>query len=47
MIIELIRFATMRFVLQYIPKTTMNFAGFKSPQDRADVIAYLAKATSE
>lgn len=31
--------------LQYIPKTTMNFAGFKSPQDRADVIAYLKVAT--
>jgi cytochrome c len=30
---------------KYIPKTTMNFAGFKSPQDRADVIAYLKTAT--
>jgi len=30
---------------KYIPKTKMNFAGFKSPQDRADVIAYLRTAT--
>merc|ERR1712159_445311 len=26
---------------KYIPKTKMNFAGFKNPQDRADVIAFL------
>eukprot|EP01123_Difflugia_compressa_P014393 TRINITY_DN739_c0_g1_i1.p1 TRINITY_DN739_c0_g1~~TRINITY_DN739_c0_g1_i1.p1 ORF type:complete len:110 (-),score=24.05 TRINITY_DN739_c0_g1_i1:138-467(-) len=30
---------------KYIPKTKMNFPGFKNPQDRADVIAYLKKAT--
>jgi cytochrome c len=30
---------------KYIPKTKMNFAGFKSPQDRADVIAYLNAST--
>jgi hypothetical protein len=32
---------------KFIPKTKMNFPGFKSEQDRADVIAYLKKATSE
>jgi cytochrome c len=32
---------------KYIPKTKMNFPGFKSEQDRADVIAYLKKVTSE
>eukprot|EP01097_Dermamoeba_algensis_P001899 TRINITY_DN1742_c0_g1_i2.p1 TRINITY_DN1742_c0_g1~~TRINITY_DN1742_c0_g1_i2.p1 ORF type:complete len:108 (-),score=35.89 TRINITY_DN1742_c0_g1_i2:53-376(-) len=26
---------------KYIPKTKMNFPGFKSEQDRADVVAYL------
>jgi cytochrome c len=30
---------------KYIPKTKMNFAGFKSEADRADTIAYLKKAT--
>jgi len=30
----------------YIPKTKMNFPGFKNAQDRADVIAYLQKATA-
>jgi hypothetical protein len=28
---------------KYIPKTKMNFPGFKSEQDRADTIAYLKK----
>lgn len=32
---------------KYIPKTKMNFPGFKSEQDRADVIVYLKKETSE
>jgi len=32
---------------KYIPKTKMNFPGFKSPQDRADVIAYLKDATAK
>eukprot|EP01125_Pyxidicula_operculata_P021565 TRINITY_DN8365_c0_g1_i1.p1 TRINITY_DN8365_c0_g1~~TRINITY_DN8365_c0_g1_i1.p1 ORF type:complete len:116 (+),score=25.71 TRINITY_DN8365_c0_g1_i1:25-348(+) len=32
---------------KYIPKTKMNFAGFKSEQDRHDVIAFLKKVTSE
>jgi cytochrome c len=32
---------------KYIPNTKMNFPGFKSEQDRADVIAYLKKVTSE
>ena len=31
---------------KYIPKTKMNFAGFKSPQDRLDVIAYLKQSTA-
>uniref|UniRef100_A0A7S4U6T7 Cytochrome c domain-containing protein n=1 Tax=Paramoeba aestuarina TaxID=180227 RepID=A0A7S4U6T7_9EUKA len=26
---------------KYIPKTKMAFAGFKKPQDRSDVIAYM------
>jgi len=30
----------------FIPKTKMNFPGFKSEQERADVIAYLKHATS-
>eukprot|EP01126_Amoeba_proteus_P015726 TRINITY_DN17113_c0_g1_i11.p2 TRINITY_DN17113_c0_g1~~TRINITY_DN17113_c0_g1_i11.p2 ORF type:complete len:109 (+),score=20.55 TRINITY_DN17113_c0_g1_i11:28-354(+) len=29
---------------KYIPKTKMNFPGFKSAQDRADVIAFLKHA---
>jgi len=32
---------------KYIPKTKMNFAGFKSEQDRADVISFLKQATSK
>lgn len=32
---------------KYIPKTKMAFAGFKKPQDRADVVAYMKKASSE
>lgn len=28
---------------KYIPKTKMNFPGFKSEQDRADCIAYMKK----
>eukprot|EP01122_Echinamoeba_exundans_P002251 TRINITY_DN12215_c0_g1_i1.p2 TRINITY_DN12215_c0_g1~~TRINITY_DN12215_c0_g1_i1.p2 ORF type:complete len:110 (+),score=31.11 TRINITY_DN12215_c0_g1_i1:107-436(+) len=32
---------------KYIPKTKMNFPGFKSEQDRADCIAYLKKVCSE
>jgi cytochrome c len=32
---------------KYIPKTKMAFPGFKSPQDRADVISYLNVATNE
>jgi len=32
---------------KYIPKTKMAFPGFKSAQDRADVIAYLKSATSD
>uniref|UniRef100_A0A6B2LSW8 Cytochrome c domain-containing protein n=1 Tax=Arcella intermedia TaxID=1963864 RepID=A0A6B2LSW8_9EUKA len=31
---------------KFIPKTKMNFAGFKSAQDRADVIAYLKQSTA-
>jgi len=31
---------------KYIPKTKMNFPGFKSEQDRADVIAYLKTESS-
>ena len=31
---------------KYIPKTKMNFAGFKAPQDRSDVIAYLHSSTA-
>jgi len=30
---------------KFIPNTKMAFPGFKSPQDRADVIAYLKVAT--
>merc|ERR1711941_110535 len=32
---------------KYIPKTKMAFAGFKAPQDRADVTAYIVKASQE
>jgi len=32
---------------KFIPKTKMAFPGFKSEQDRADVIAYLKKVTAE
>ncbi|GAM20629.1 hypothetical protein SAMD00019534_038040 [Acytostelium subglobosum LB1] len=31
---------------KYIPKTKMAFPGFKSEQDRADVIAYLQSSTA-
>jgi cytochrome c len=31
---------------KFIPKTKMAFPGFKSAQDRADVIAYLKQASS-
>jgi|TARA_B110000977_G_scaffold113400_1_gene146810 cytochrome c len=30
---------------KYIPGTKMVFAGLKKPQDRADLIAYLADST--
>jgi len=32
---------------KYIPKTKMAFAGFKAPQDRADVTAYIVQASQE
>eukprot|EP01090_Pellita_catalonica_P008828 TRINITY_DN19899_c0_g1_i1.p1 TRINITY_DN19899_c0_g1~~TRINITY_DN19899_c0_g1_i1.p1 ORF type:complete len:114 (-),score=27.33 TRINITY_DN19899_c0_g1_i1:48-389(-) len=28
---------------KFIPKTKMTFAGFRKPQDRADVVAYLER----
>ncbi|KAJ3146380.1 hypothetical protein HDU89_006246 [Geranomyces variabilis] len=31
---------------KFVPGTKMVFAGFKKPQDRADVIAYLKDATA-
>ena len=30
-----------------IPKTKMNFAGFKKAEEREDIVAYLIKASSE
>lgn len=32
---------------KYIPKTKMAFAGFKKDQERADVVAYIVKASQE
>ncbi len=32
---------------KYIPKNKMAFAGFKAPGDRADVVAYIVKASQE
>lgn len=40
-------FAYLENPKKYIPKTKMAFPGFKSEQDRNDVIAYLKKATNE
>ncbi|KAJ8324060.1 hypothetical protein BDV3_002048 [Batrachochytrium dendrobatidis] len=31
---------------KFVPGTKMVFAGFKKPQDRADVIAYIKEASS-
>jgi len=31
---------------KYIPKTKMNFPGFKSEQDRNDILAFLKKVTT-
>ena len=39
-------FAYLEDPKKYIPKTKMNFVGFKKPQDRADVISYLKVATN-
>ena len=33
--------------LQTVPGTKMGYAGVKDPQERADLIAYLKKATSD
>jgi len=32
---------------EYIPRTKMNFAGFKNEQDRLDVIEFLKAVTSQ
>lgn len=31
---------------KYVPGTKMVFAGFKKPQDRADIISFLKDATA-